>query len=54
MSKSSDEIVDEMIVFIEKEEKDLQAAKRANEKGTRTDIVNRILQKLDTEMGDEN
>ena len=52
---NKEEVVQNMISFIEDEEKTLQAALIANEfKAAKADIVNRILKELEDEMTDEN
>ena len=49
-------IIDDMIVFIENLEKDLQASKMTSDARTngRTEVVNSILEKLDEEYNNEN
>ena len=48
-------IIDNMISFIEEEEKNLQASKMTGGNATaKTDIVNNILEKLEKEIEDEN
>ena len=52
---NKEQIVKSMISYIEEEERNLQAAKIANDvKVVRTDIVNGILGKLEKEISDEN
>ena len=52
---NKEQIVKSMISYIEEEERNLQAAKIANDvKAVRTDIVNGILGKLEKEISDEN
>lgn len=53
---SDQKIVDDMIVFIEDLEKDLQASKMTSDARTsgRTEVVNSILEKLDEEYNNEN
>lgn len=49
------EVVQNMIQYIETEERDLQAARMANDSRiARTDIVNGILRELEKEMSNEN
>jgi len=52
--KTKEEIVENMIKFIEEEEKNLQASKMTNDNKAKSDVVNRILDKLEKEIGDEN
>jgi hypothetical protein len=51
---TKEEIVENMISFIEKEERNLQASKMANDTKFKTDIVNSILDELEREINDEN
>lgn len=51
---TKEEIIENMISFIEKEERDLQASKMANDTKAKTDIVNSILDELEREVNDEN
>ena len=52
---NKEEIVENMISFIEEAEKNLQASKMSNEpKSAKTDVVNNILDKLEKETKDEN
>ncbi len=51
---TKEEIVKNMIMFIEKEERNLQASKMANDNKGKTDIVNSILDELERETSDEN
>ena len=51
---TKEEIVESMISFIEKEERNLQASKIANDNKAKTDIVNSILDELEREINDEN
>lgn len=51
---TKEEIVKNMILFIEKEERNLQASKMANDNKGKTDIVNSILDELERETSDEN
>lgn len=51
---SKDEIVKKLINFIENEERNLQAAKMANDNKLKTDVVNSILNELEREMNNEN
>lgn len=50
-----DQIVNEMIAYIEEEERNLQAEKFSNESRTaKTDIVDGILKELEKRVNDEN
>lgn len=51
---TKEEIIENMISFIEKEERNLQASKMVNETKAKTDIVNSILDELEREINDEN
>ncbi len=51
---TKEEIVENMISFIEKEERNLQASKMANDTKFKNDIVNSILDELEREINDEN
>ena len=52
---NKEEIVENMISFIEEAEINLQASKMSNEpKSAKTDVVNNILDKLEKETKDEN
>lgn len=52
---SKEEIVNEMISYIENAEKDLQASKLSNDsKVVKTDIVNSILDELEKKINNEN
>ena len=52
---SKQKIIDNMILYIENAERDLQATAFANEsKVARTDIVNAILNELEREIKNEN
>lgn len=51
---TKDKIVENMISFIEKEERNLQASKMANDGKVKTDIVTNILDELEREVSDEN
>lgn len=51
---TKEEIIENMISFIEKEERNLQASKMANDTKAKTDIVNSILEELEREVNDEN
>lgn len=52
---SKEEIVKNMISYIEEAERDLQAANFASEsRSTKNDIVNSILNELEREVKDEN
>lgn len=55
MRVNKEEVVKDMIQYIEEEERNIQAARTANDsKIAKTDIVNRILNKLEKEMNYEN
>lgn len=55
MRVSKEEIVKDMIQYIEEEERNLQAARIANDnRAVKTDIVKGILDKLEKEMSHEN
>ena len=55
MRVNKEEIVKDMIQYIEEEERNLQAARIANDnRVVKTDIVKGILDKLEKEMGHEN
>lgn len=47
---SSNQIVQNMISFIEKKEKDVQAAKAIGDVKTKDDVVRQILMELDKQM----
>lgn len=51
---TKDEIVKNMIEFIEYEERNLQASKMINDNKTKTDVVNSVLGELECEVNDEN
>lgn len=51
---NKDELVKNMIDFIETEERNLQASKMANDNKAKTDVVNSILDELEREMNNEN
>jgi len=51
---TKEEIIENMISFIEKEERNLQASKMVNDTKAKTDIVNSILDELEREINDEN
>lgn len=51
---TKDKIVENMISFIEKKERNLQASKMANDGKVKTDIVTNILDELEREVSDEN
>ena len=52
---NKEEIVNDMIQYIEEEERNLQVARMANDsKVVKTDIVNGILDKLEKEINHEN
>lgn len=54
LGMNNDEIVKNMITYIEDAERDLQAANLSGEsRGARTDIVNSILNELEREIKDE-
>lgn len=50
---SSSQIVQNMISFIEKKEKDIQAAKAIGDARSKSDVVNQILTELDKQMKGE-
>ena len=51
---NSSQIVENMISYIEKKEKDLQAARAVGDVKVKSDIVNNILAELDKQMkGDD-
>lgn len=50
---TKEEIVQNMIEFIENEERNLQALKVSNDSKVKTDIVNIILSELEREVSDE-
>lgn len=55
MRVNKEEIVKDMIQYIEEEERNLQAARIANDnRVVKTDIVKDILDKLEKEMSHEN
>lgn len=55
MRVNKEEIVKDMIKYIEEEERNLQVARMANDnKAVKTDIVKGILDKLEKEMNHEN
>ncbi len=55
MRVNKEEIIKDMIQYIEEEERNLQAARIANDsKVAKTDIVNGILDKLEKEINYEN
>lgn len=55
MAMNKDEVIENMILFIEEAERNLQASKMSNEpKSAKTDVVNNILDKLEKETKDEN
>lgn len=55
MKVSKENIVRDMIKYIEEEERNLQAAKMSSDtKVAKTDIVNGILSKLEKELNNEN
>lgn len=51
---TKEEIVKNMIEFIEDEERNLQASKMTNDNKVKTDIVNSVLEELEREINDEN
>ncbi len=52
---NKDQVISNMIAYIEQEEKNLQATNFASESKTaKTEIVNSILNKLEQEIKDEN
>ena len=51
---TKEEIVKNIIEFIEDEERNLQASKIANDNKAKTDIVNSVLEELEREINDEN
>ncbi len=51
---TKEEVIDNMISFIEREERNLQASKMANDNKVKTDLVNSILNELERETSDEN
>ena len=51
---SSNQIVQNMISFIEEKEKDIQAAKVIGDMKTKSDVVNQILMELDKQMKGDN
>lgn len=51
---SSSQIIQNMISFIEKKEKDLQAAKAIGNVKSKSDVVNQILTELDKQMKGDN
>lgn len=55
MKVNKEEIVNDMIQYIEEEERNLQVARMTNDsKVAKTDIVNGILDKLEKEINHEN
>lgn len=50
---TKEEILKNMIEFIENEERNLHALKMANDSKAKTDIVNSILGELEREVSDE-
>lgn len=51
---SNERIVNNMIAYIEEEERNLQASKMINDnKSSKGDIVNKILDRLEREFADE-
>ena len=52
---NKEQVVSNMISFIEEAEKNLQASKMSNEpRSAKNDVVNSILDKLEKEVNDEN
>lgn len=51
---TKEEIVKNIIEFIEDEERNLQASKIANDNKAKTDIVNSVLEELEREINNEN
>lgn len=51
---SDNKVVDNMIVYIEKKEKQLQAEKMFGENSAKNDIVKSILDQLEKEVSNEN
>ncbi len=51
---NSSQIVQNMISFIEKKEKDIQAAKAVGDVKLKSDVVNQILTELEKQMRGEN
>lgn len=51
---TKEEIVKNIIEFIEDEERNLQASKMTNDNKVKTDIVNSVLEELEREINDEN
>lgn len=51
---NSSQIVQNMISFIEKKEKDIQAAKAVGDVKVKSDVVNQILTELEKQMRGEN
>lgn len=51
---NKEEIIKNMIEFIENEEKNLQASKMTNDNKAKKDIVNSVLEELECEISDEN
>ena len=55
MRVNKEEIIENMIQYIEEEERNLQAARMSNDsKAPKTDIVNGILNRLEKEINHEN
>jgi len=55
MEMNKESIVKKMIEYIEQEERSMQAAQIVSDtRGARTDIVNKILAKLEKEIDNEN
>ena len=51
---NKEEIIKNMIEFIENEERNLQASKMTNDNKAKKDIVNSVLEELECEINDEN
>lgn len=51
---SNSQIVENMISFIEKKEKDIQAAKAIGNATSKSEVVNQILTELEKQMKGEN
>ncbi|MCF0231770.1 MAG: hypothetical protein HUJ63_05800 [Enterococcus sp.] len=51
---NDEKVINNMIAFIENKEKEVQQSKLKSESQTKTDIVKSILDKLESEIGNEN
>lgn len=51
---NDEKIVNNMITFIENKEKEVQQSKMKSDSQTKTDVVKSILDKLESEIKDEN